>query len=682
MKKAVALLLCVLMLLTVVACAAEDPIVQTDAPLTEDNDPASRAYAWVEKQLANDTLFAFNYDTVDFTDHIKSWEKKIDKGEDTWTLTYRKDGLVAWSEIVLDRATASVEWTNYFKNEGSSDSLVIRNIDAVNTTVAIKDPTLTTAESSAPSPIDFQPIVVDLKSGKKFTEYTDGGRSSQAAFPYFDISNGECGVFAGIGWTGDWRIAVDYDKETELVSIAAGMKNTKIALHAGEQMRTPMFMLMFYDGNEDDGHNAFRQLILANYTPKDENGETIQYAPLFTAVSGGLGEDGVIAELERVQAEGRPVEGLWFDATWYGYAQTDNSLGDGSWVAQVGNWFLIPSAYPNGNMNKVNRYLDQNDMEFLMWFEPERAAVGTQLINEHPDYVYNTPVLDVYRLVKFSDDRVCEYMANMVSKVIQTNGVDWYRQDFNIDPAQVWKEADELEGENRVGMTEIKYITNLYRYLDLLKEKNPNLKFDNCASGGKRLDLEMMKRSIPLWRTDITCADYWGSTPDNVRSINYNLSWWLPVHAGGYPEYNGQYELYNMRSYLSSGTQVYCGYDNNRAFLQSLDEFLVYREMMAGEYYILARGFDEEIETEIAAYEYYLPEEGRGFMMTFRPADCENVDKAVHVLKGLDAQANYEITVADTGQVFTMTGEQLMTDGLGCVYPNPAFSLLIYFNKV
>jgi len=34
---------------------------------------------------------------------------------------------------------------------------------------------------------------------------------------------------------------------------------------------------------------------------------------------------------------------------------------------------------------------------------------------------------------------------------------------------------------------------------------NPGLFIDNCASGGRRIDLETMSRSIPLWRSDNTC---------------------------------------------------------------------------------------------------------------------------------------------------------------------------------
>ena len=54
----------------------------------------------------------------------------------------------------------------------------------------------------------------------------------------------------------------------------------------------------------------------------------------------------------------------------------------------------------------------------------------------------------------------------------------------------------------RQGIAEIKYINGLYATLDELLDRFPGLVIDNCASGGRRLDYEMCRRSVPLFRTD------------------------------------------------------------------------------------------------------------------------------------------------------------------------------------
>jgi hypothetical protein len=41
---------------------------------------------------------------------------------------------------------------------------------------------------------------------------------------------------------------------------------------------------------------------------------------------------------------------------------------------------------------------------------------------------------------------------------------------------------------------------------DELRQRHPKLTIDNCASGGRRIDLETCSRSYPLWRSDTQCC--------------------------------------------------------------------------------------------------------------------------------------------------------------------------------
>ena len=54
--------------------------------------------------------------------------------------------------------------------------------------------------------------------------------------------------------------------------------------------------------------------------------------------------------------------------------------------------------------------------------------------------------------------------------------------------------------QDRQGITEIRYVEGMYTFLDELQQRHPDLIIDNCASGGRRLDLEMIRRSVTLTR--------------------------------------------------------------------------------------------------------------------------------------------------------------------------------------
>ena len=50
---------------------------------------------------------------------------------------------------------------------------------------------------------------------------------------------------------------------------------------------------------------------------------------------------------------------------------------------------------------------------------------------------------------------------------------------------------------------------------------------DSCASGGRRNDLETMRRAVPLWRSDYAFETI------GHQGMTYGISFWLPYHGTG-----------------------------------------------------------------------------------------------------------------------------------------------------
>ena len=89
-----------------------------------------------------------------------------------------------------------------------------------------------------------------------------------------------------------------------------------------------------------------------------------------------------------------------------------------------------------------------------------------------------------------------------------------------------WQRKDTPD---RQGITEIRYVEGMYEILDELRRRHPGLWVDNCASGGRLIDLEMTMRSIPLHQTD---------APYPVDSMiaqlhNHGLNLYVPFHSRG-----------------------------------------------------------------------------------------------------------------------------------------------------
>ena len=75
---------------------------------------------------------------------------------------------------------------------------------------------------------------------------------------------------------------------------------------------------------------------------------------------------------------------------------------------------------------------------------------------------------------------------------------------------------------DRQGITEIKHVTGYLEYWDELRRRFPNLLIDTCASGGRRNDLETLRRAVPLWRSDFAYE------PAGMQQLTYGLSLWVP----------------------------------------------------------------------------------------------------------------------------------------------------------
>ena len=281
----------------------------------------------------------------------------------------------------------------------------------------------------------------------------------------------------------------------------------------------------------------------------------------------------------------------------------------------------------------------------------------------------------------FADEEAVAYMTDLIAKQLTDLSVDWYRQDCNFAPAETWIHNDTLAGENMVGYTEIKYITGLYAFLDGLVEKVPCLMIDNCAAGGRRMDIEMMSRSVPLWRTDYT-SNTKATICDGVRNINYGLSWWIPLHCGGRAD-DGMNNSYQWRAMISAGVTVgpLGTGTNDNWFKRMLDEYMEIRDLFSKDYYILTAGYGKQTyKSQNAVYEYWDPASGRGILLAFCPQESQTLTQTCQ-LRGLKAEATYEILAVDTGDTAEFTGKQLMENGLEIRFAQSYESLLIHITE-
>ncbi|MBN2293333.1 MAG: alpha-galactosidase [Pirellulales bacterium] len=593
-------------------------------------------------------------------------------------------GLELVTELIEYKKFAALEWVHYFSNSGAEDSPIIDMVDTLRKVILIKPPqteaVLHRSLGCTSTASDFAPVKDVVYPGYERIIAPLGGRSSNGAMPFFNLEiGGSRGVFVAVGWTGQWtsRFQREYGMNNGKITVTAGMERMRLRLRPGERIRTPRIALLFWEEKERiAAHNRFRKFIVEHHTPhiNGKPAELIIAGSSFFAHSTGntYSEANQLEFIDLYRKKGLDINCWWIDAGWF----------TGGWPDGVGNWFPRKNAFPN-DFKKVSAEAHRQGMKFLLWFEPERVAEGSQLQREHPEWLLAAAEGaqkqgEVYcpsiggptnYLLNMGNPQARAWLTDHVSKMIADNKIDIYRHDANIDPMNFWQHADEPD---RLGMAEIRYVEGLYEYWEELKRRHPGLLVENCCSGNRRFDLETVGRTVNLWRTDYCFRP----TADQCQT--YGLSYYLPVHAN----VAVKSDKYTFRSIL--GTSFVTGDDPRRPdypleeMRENIKLFYRVRPLLYGDYYPLTPYSTRE--DVWLAYQFHNDELKTGVVFAFRRPRATDVEQTLK-LGGLTAGAEYVVENIDTGKKEMLRGSQLL-EGLNVrIESFPGSAVFLYKRK-
>ncbi len=577
------------------------------------------------------------------------------------TLTHKQSGLVATVEATIYEENATCEWTVFIKNEAEEKSPVISKFYALDESFETGDTTVYYSKGSRDEPYDFALMKKNLTAFPANFDSLEG-RSTDNYLPYFNISGEKCDLILGIGWSGFWK--AEMKEISGNTQIKAGQETFKAHLLPGEEVRSPLVSLSFYNNdNPLKGFNVFRKWVTDSVYP-----ENIPDVMTMMEVAGPLSTNtaGQIIDTmntfdKRVFEE---VDYFWMDAGWYKFNE--------GWHDSVGTWVPDENRYPNG-IKELSDYAKERDCGLVLWYEPERVRVGSEIYNSHIEK--SQWLLDIgddeNLLYNLANEDAFNYLCELIVSSLKENKVSIYRQDFNIAPADFWETGDKEYYDGRKGITENHYITNEYRYLDYLTDNIDGLIIDNCASGGRRLDLEMTRRSVPVWRSDYNCAPH-----DNIleatQAQTYGLSFWLPL--SGTVQYNS--DEYSARSSIMPMTVETFGTIHSEYFCDYKEQ----RGMMSDNFYPLECGlYDDE---KILAMQYSSEDALTGMALVYKRENVKETEYTL-CLNGLRKDAEYEVySIDEPENIFTLTGEKLMKDGIKLELPEGKKAFITMFSAV
>ena len=560
---------------------------------------------------------------------------------------------------------AAAEYTAFLTNRGAVDSPLVENI-RMTVTVPGSDAKLYHGNGDTKLDNGYEWQTDALSEAPLTIEPCGDGTSCNGAFPYMRLLLADRGVNFAFGWTGTWT--ADFAQTDSGIALSMGQKRCRMAIRPGETMRVPSLIMVAYDGGEDEGRNTWRRWYFAHVLPK-QDGKPLppkccmhlfqaQGKPEFT----GATEENQLAAIDAyLQNDIRP-DVWWIDAGWYPC--------DYQWN-KTGNWYPNPENFPRG-LKPIGDKCKAVGMEFLLWFEPERIRQGTDFHREHPQWVLHSLLNgedNPNLLVDLSNPECCDYVIDLLDGYIKAFGVNIYRQDFNLrtdrgSAGRCWLEA---EAEDRIGAMENLHIQGYYRMWDTLLARNPGLLIDSCASGGRRNDIETMRRSVTLHYTDVG----YGHHPIKLKQHRQMFEWipYFRAHNENWCAEDGSYDkqkrLPDKYSYYVAMTPALTDvtrFDADEASMALARRMQpIWRKaaqrMIGTDYYPLTDC--RKSSDDFYAAQFHDPATQQGLLHMVNGSTATETDFAVR-LKGLDPQITYVLTSAEEGRTWECTGAQLI----------------------
>ena len=669
----------VLLALTPVLAGAQVTVRMSDDPV----DVAR----WIETRFGKGQIppFSFVYGGKHSSALLPRWSYSStklesddpDRIEYLYAYTDRSTGLKVECRVKGYPSFHAVEWVLNFTQTGKKDTPILEDVRVTDFRMTYPhsgEVIVHHAEGNHITKNDFAPHSTPLVAGETFAMMPEGGRSSQGQFlPFFNIQTpGGQGVVVAIGWTGTWFADIDKVGDRGF-ALRSGMKTMRLYLHPDESIRTPSIGLLFWQGDDRMvGNNAFRRFVRVHQARK-VNGKPATYPLSFSfnyrdpapcTEYSCLTADWAIAMVNRYKRFELVPDVFWLDAGWTAGA-SDYRNGK-SWANTNGNWTIDSTRFPEG-LRPVADAVHKAGAKFMVWFEPERVVKGSQWAVEHPEWMVDVGA-DQY-LFDLGNPEAREWMCDYIGDFIEQSGIDYYRQDFNMEPDKYWARYDEPD---RIGMKEIRHIEGLYAFWDYLLERFPNLLIDNCASGGRRIDLESVSRSAPLWRTDYNYGE-----PVGYQCHTYGLELYLPLHGTGVQNT----DKFTFRSSL--GTSIVFNWKISNASMSFYDiqncmaEFEEVRPYFYEDYYPLTGAGDITADNIWMAYQLLRPSDQSGYIVAFRREACPSGSVTVKLM-GLDPSRNYRITNKDNGESIVKSGAELAS-GFDLRSDQPRSSLLLKY---
>lgn len=352
------------------------------------------------------------------------------------------------------------------------------------------------------------------------------------------------------------------------------------------------------------------------------------------------------------------IELFVLDDGWFGKRNDDRrSLGD---------WVVNKEKLPFGINGLATKITDMG-LKFGIWFEPEMVNPDSDLYRAHPDWAISvpnrTPAEGRYQYVlDLSKEEVCEYIIKSVSDILKCDKISYVKWDMNRCISDMPR-----NGYNH------QYILGLYKIMQKITKRFPDVLFEGCAGGGGRFDAGILYYMPQIWASD-------NSDAIARLKIQYSTSVGYPLSSmSAHVTASPNHQIGRITSLKTRADVAYSGVfgyelDITKMSSEELEamktQIKQYKEIrtliLDGDFYRTKNPY----ESNFCEWLTVAKDKTEAFLMSCRIMAAANSEEPLVKFTGLDPDSDY--TDVQTGKVYG--GDELMYRGFKANYPHGDFS--------
>lgn len=362
-----------------------------------------------------------------------------------------------------------------------------------------------------------------------------------------------------------------------------------------------------------------------------------------------------IKEIAR-EATNLGMELFVLDDGWFGKRDDDNS--------SLGDWFVNEEKL-KGGLNQLATEINEMGLQFGLWFEPEMVSPISELYKEHPDWCIHIPGRNRSEarrqlILDYSREDVCNYIIEKISEVLSSAPISYVKWDMNRNMSEIGSAKLPANRQREVAH---RYILGLYKVLEEITTRFPDVLFESCSGGGGRFDPGMLYYMPQTWTSDNTDAIERLKIQFGTSMVYPNAS--IGCHVSAVPNHQvDRITPIETRGVVAMSGNF--GYELDITKLPESEKEIIKEQVK------LYKEIRETIQFG-KCYRLSSPFENNDIAWTFISKDCEEIivsfvrtlakpnSKFISLkLVGLDESLKYEIL----GENIIVGGDELMNIGL------------------